>query len=234
MIDYNLSHYLPISAADNKELEMVQRANALPKMNMMTYSIMKMLGKREKEEFTAHSLEKLVEEVSAHVDEYKERVQNIKNYLTHLNIQQIVTPVRKISEFIEGDLIETDPSFFGTIVTQVQRLDTEHKKITNTPEKGKIAWIKIMLILAIISVIAIAGWWIMDSGMLTMPTFPTFGGVTNFNTGGGGPPPLMQQYPTPEALQSAIDRGEISEEALTPDMKKMLESYEPPKVTPIP
>ena len=45
---------------------------------------------------------------------------------------------------------------------------------------------------------------------------------------------MMAKYPTPEALKAAIDRGEISEDALPPDMKEMLKSYEPPVATPIP
>ena len=235
VVDYNLSHYLPISASDNKELEDVLKNNSLPKMNMMLFNIFKLLGKREKEEFTAHNLEQLVSEVSQHENEYKERVQNIKNYLSHLNVQTIVSPVRKISEFIEGDLLQSDPHFFGTIVTQIARVDTEHKKITNAPEKGKIAWIKILLILAMVGVIIGVVWWVIDSGVLAnmLPKLDLGGSFG----GAAGPTPeqsLMAQYPTPEALKAAVDRGDISEEALTPDMKKMLDDYKPPVVVPTP
>ena len=199
-------------------------------MNMMMFNIFKILGKREKEVFTPHSLEDLVSEVSEHENEYKERVQNIKNYLSHLNVQSIVSPVRKISEFIEGDLLQADPHFFGTIVTQIARVDEEHKKVTNTPEKGKIAWIKIIIILAMVGVVIIAAWWVIDSGILTSITLPPFSFGNNFG-GGGAPTPeqsMMSRYPTPEALQAAIDRGDISKEALTPDMQKMLDDYKPP------
>lgn len=221
MIDYNLSHYLPISAAYNKELEEVLKQNGLPKMNMMLFNIMKLLGKREKEVFTPHDLEALVAEVSEHEHEYKERVQNIKNYLTHLNVKQIVTPVRKISEFIEGDMLESDPRFFGTIVTQIQKVDTEHKKITNTPEKGKSAWLKIALIIAIIGLIAFAGYYLWDSGILTK-SLPTFGVTQTSNQN------LMAKYPTPEAAKAAIDRGELDYNKLSPEMKSLVDSYQPP------
>ena len=238
VIDYNLSHYLPISPSDNKELEEVLKLNSLPKMNLMLFNIMKLLGKREREEFTPHNLEALVSEVSEHEGEYKERVQNIKNYLSHLNVQTIVSPVRKISEFIEGDLLQSDPHFFGTIVTQIARVDEEHKKVTNTPEQGKTAWLKILLILAMVLVVVLIVWWVIDSGILenAMSSLPTF----NFGSSGGGisgPTPeqsLMSKYPTPEALQAAIDRGEISEAAITPEMKTMLEGYNPPVVVATP
>lgn len=229
VIDYNLSHYMPISASDNKELEEIIKQNSLPKMNMMLFNIMKLLGKREKEVFTPHSLEVLVSEVSEHESEYKERVQNIKNYLSHLNVKEIVTPVRKISEFIEGDLLQSDPHFFGTIVTQIARVDEEHKKVTNAPEQGKIAWIKILLIITMVGVIIGIAYWIITSGVLDS----AFNMLPKFDLGQGGqtgPPPLSSQYSTPEALQAAIDRGEVSEAALTPDEKKMLEAYKPPQV----
>ena len=228
VIDYNLSHYLPISAADNKEIEDVLRQNSMPRMNMMTFNVFKLLGQREKATFTPHDLEKLVSDISTHESQYPDKVQNIKNYLTHLNLQQIVTPVRKISEFIEGDLLQSDPHFFGTIVTQIARVDTEHKKVTNTPEKGKTAWLKIILIMCILIIIAFAIWWVIDSGVLTK-AIPKFDFGSNFGGGYSGPPgtELTTKYPTPEALQAAIDRGEISEDALTPEMKDMLKNYEP-------
>lgn len=233
MIDYNLSHYLPISASDNKELETVLRKNNLPKMNMMMYTIFKFLGKREKaQDFTPHNLLELTQEVSEHEAEYKERVTNIKNYLSHLNVESIVTPVRKVSEFIEAELLESDPQFLGTIVTQVSKVDEEHKKITNAPEKGKVAWLKILLILSMVCVIIFIAWWVIDSGIITN-MLPKINFGSSF---GGAPAPtpeqsMMAKYPTPEALQTAIDRGEISKDALTPEMKKMLEGYNPPVLT---
>ena len=234
VIDYNLSHYLPISAADNKELEEVLKQNSLPKMNLMLFNVFKLLGQREKQGFTPHKLGTLVTDLSQHEAQYPERFQNIKNYLTHLNVQEIVTPVRKMSEFIQEDLIESDPHYFGTILTQIARVDQEHKKVTNTPEKGKTAWLKIVVILLLAVIIIGALWWVIDSGVITnmIPKFD-FGSM-----GGGysGPPgtDLIAKYPTPESLQAALDRGEISEDALTPTMKDMLKNYVPPTVTPIP
>lgn len=228
VLQYDLTHYLPVSAGDNKAIEDVLRINALPKMNMMLFNILKLLGKREKESFNTHDLKLLVDEVSEHESEYKERVQNIKNYLSHLSISEIVTPVRKITEFIEGDLLATDSKFMGSIVTQHARTDTEHKKVTNTPERGKIAWIKIALILCMVGLIAFIAWYVYDSGMLEnlLPKFNVPGAPTT--------PDIMSQYGTPEALKAAIDRGEVDYNSLPNDVQSMVDQVEPPTVTPNP
>ena len=203
-------------------------------MNMMMFSLFKLLGQREKAGFGPHNLNDLVTQISTHEGQYPDKVQNIKNYLSHLNIQQIVTPVRKISEFIEEDLLQADPHFFGTIVTQIGKVDQEHKKVTNSPEKGKTAWLKIILIMCILIVIVFAIYWIMDSGVISnaLPKFD----LGSLSGSYSGPPgtELTAKYPTPESLKAAIDRGEISEDALTPTMKDMLKNYEPPTVTPTP
>ena len=222
VLQYDLSHYQPVSAADNKEIETVLRLNSLPKMNMMLFNILKLLGKREKQSFTPHDLKQLVDEVSEHETEYKERVMNIKNYLSHLSINEIVTPVRKITEFIEGDSIATDSKFMGTIVTQHARTDIEHKKVTNTPEKGKKSWVMIGFIIAVVCLIIFAAYYIYDSGMLTN-SLPTFGFQQPTTTS------IMDRYPTPEALKAAIDRGEVNYDTLPTDVKKMVDAYEPPK-----
>lgn len=232
ILQYDLSHYMPVSASDNKMLEEVLKQNGLPKMDMMLFNILKMLGKREKEtkEFTPHNLQKLVNEVSKHEKDYKERVESIKNYLSHLNVTEIITPVRKITEFIEGDLLATDSKFMGSIVTQHARTDIEHKKVTNTPEAGKTAWLKMILIIAMVVIIALVIYLAYDSGIFNnlIPSFPSF------NVPSLTPPnqqqSLMDRYPTPEAAKAAIDRGELDYDSLSNDEKAMIDTVELPKV----
>ena len=117
----------------------------------------------------------------------------------------------------------------GAVVTQLEQTDQEHKKVTNSPEKGKMDWMKIILIVAIVGIIAFAAYYLWDSGFLSnsIPSF-NFGGG-----GGGGPSPAMQQYPTPESMAAAIDRGELDYNTLDPQSKKLLDSYKPPKANPI-
>lgn len=230
VLQYDLNHYMPVSAKDNKMLEEVLKKNALPKMNMMLFNILKLLGKREKASFTTHDLQKLVNEVGKHEKDYKERVESIKNYLQHLNVTEIVTPVRQITEFIEGDLLATDSKFMGSIVTQHARTDIEHKKVTNTPEAGKTAWIKFMLIAAMIGIIILVAYLAYDSGIFNnlIPSFPSF------NVPSLTPPSqqqsLMDKYPNPEAAKAAIDRGELDYNSLTNDEKAMIDTVKSPTV----
>ena len=57
---------------------------------------------------------------------------------------------RKVTDFIQEDLIATSPSFLGELLPRIQRLDNEHRKITNTPVKGTIGMLKIMVIILMI------------------------------------------------------------------------------------
>lgn len=211
-----------MSPADYKELENLLRTNNLPRMTMMMYGMLKVMGKREKENFEPHEIESFVNELAVHQDSHQELVLNIKTYLDHLNVTQIVTPVRRITEFIEDDLIASDPKFFGTIAATLQQVDYEHKKVTNTPQTGKLPWIKVMAIVAIIGLVIGIGWWIYDSGVFS-------GGIPglNFNQG-PTPQELLDQYPTPESLKSAVDRGEIKYDTLPKEIKDMVDNVKLP------
>jgi len=223
VLQYDTTHYLPISAGDTRELAEVLRKNSLPKVSHNLFKTMKILGSREKEEFTPHKLPDLVKEVSKFENEYSEEVRNLTNYLTHLKVDQILTPVRGVSEFLETDVLATDSQFLGTIVSSYQRLDIEHKKVTNTPITGKFPWIKIIAIIAIIGLVIGIGWWVYDSGVFS-------GGIPGLNFGQGPTTEqLLDKYPTPEALKTAVDRGEIKYDALPKEIKDMIDNVKLPQ-----
>jgi len=224
---YDTSHYAPIHAANNKELEMILQKNSLKKVDYKLFNVFKLLGHREKKDFTVHKLQELVDELTEEENEYAESVQNMKAYLDNLKVTEIVTPLRNISEFIEDDLITTDPKFLGTVISSYQRTDTEHKKITNSPVNAKIAWMKIIGIIAMIVAIVAVGYIVWSSGMLNniVPTFTTPGNSSD---------ELMKKYPTPEALKAAVDRGEVDYNKLPPDMKRLVDNVKLPTVTPTP
>jgi hypothetical protein len=124
-------------------------------------------------------------------------------------------------------LLATDSKFMGSIITQHARADTEHKKVTNTPEKGKTAWLKIMLVCCLVGLIAFIAWYVYDSGMLENL-------IPNFSPTAPKAPDLMVQYGTPEALKAAVDRGEVDYNTLPPDIKNMVDQVELPTVSPNP
>lgn len=227
LIDYNTSHYLPVSAENVKEIQNVLVKNSLPKINEKLAKIFRILGSREKqandgEAFPPHELKNLMKELKEHENEYKDEVQNMINYLSHLKVDHIITPVRKISEFIEGDLKETDPKFLGDIVSAYQRTDMEHKHVTNKPITGKMPWLKIIAIVAIIGIVIGVGFWLYDSGLI-----PT--GIPGL----GPDKPTMEEITakySPEELRAAIDRGEVKYDDLPKEVQKMVDSVKLPTV----
>ena len=236
VLQYDTTHYLPISA-ETKELELVLQKNSLPKTNELLFKIFKLLGRREKSEFVPHKLKDLVKELEANEAKYPEQVKNIKIYIESLGVDQIVTPVRRIADFIEDDLIATSPSFLGEGLTHYQRLDFEHKKVTNTPTGAKMAWIKWIALFAlaglVISIVYIAySQGAFDSVMSLGEPFGQFGEVWKSAMQGTGPQPqdIMSQY-TPEQLKAAIDRGEIDPASLPPEVRNMVESVKLPTVS---
>lgn len=235
ILQYDTNHYMPVSASNNKALEDVLKKNSLPRVNLMLFNILKVLGKMEDQsEFKPHDLKKLTEKISKKEDQYAEQVKNITNFLESLNVDEIVTPVKKVSEFLEDDLMETDAKFLGTIVSTFQRTDIEHRKVTNTPLTGKIAWMKFMAVAVIIGGIAAVALLMIDSG--TFDSGFSIPGFDSSSLGFGGPPedPLKvwtDNY-TPEELKAAIDRGEVDYNDLPKVIKDTVDSVKLPEATP--
>lgn len=234
ILQYDTNHYLPVSAGDNKALEDVLRENSLPRVNLMLFNILKVLGKIEDQgKFEPHDLKKLVEKISKKEDQYAEQVKNITNYLESLSVDKIVTPVKKVSEFLEDDLMETDAKFLGTIVSTFQRTDIEHRKVTNTPITGKIPWLKFMGIMMVIFGVLAIGWYLYDSG--TFDSGFSIPGIDTSQFGFGNaedPIKVWTDKYTPEELKAAIDRGEVDYNDLPKELKRVVDSVKLPKVEP--
>jgi len=230
ILQYDISHYLPIGK-EVKELELVLEINSLPKVNSLLQNIFMYLGRREKTKtvgFTPHQLKELIEELGKQEDQYSEQIKNILGYLDHLHIEEIVTPLRGISEFIEGDLKATDPNFLGSIIDHFQRTDIEHKKVTNTPITSKTAWIKIIALFAMIGMIGAVGFIAYEQGAFDSiaSMIPSLEFEPLPASIGGGD--FMSQYPDPLDLKIAIEKGEVSYDSLPPDIKNLVDNIELP------
>tara|TARA_B110001454_G_scaffold77532_1_gene75075 strand:- start:434 stop:1369 length:936 start_codon:yes stop_codon:yes gene_type:complete len=241
VIQFDTSHYSSLRP-ETKELELLLSRNSLPKMNGMLHNVLRVLARREKHEFNPHSIIDLVAEFADQQGQYPEEVRNIKNYLLELDVDTIVTPVRKVTDFIQEDLIATSPSFLGELVPRIQRLDNEHRKITNTPVKGTAGMMKIVIII-LMSVIIVVGLvyandqGIFDGVMSTIDSLGTVGeGLSGlpsptqgFQTPGVGmdfsDAAIQAQY-SPEELQVAVNNGEVDYNKLSSNMKDMLENLE--------
>jgi hypothetical protein len=237
---FDTSHYKPIGD-EAKELELVLELNQLPRVESTLFSVFKMLGKKDKHPFEPHKITDLKEYINKkkqkgeEADEYVRQAKGILNYLDHLGTQEIVTPLKRVSEFIEDDLITTDPKFLGSILTAYEEVDMEHKKITNTPIKSSIAWIKFLAIMMGIGLVGAVLYMAYEQG-----AFDSLAGIgaigdINFNlTPPSSSTDIMTKYPTPESLRGAVDSGEVDYNSLPPDVKKLVDGVESPRVVDIP
>lgn len=233
-IYYNTDNYMPISPPDYKKLEQTINDNGLPKIDRPLFNILRFLGKRERKDFKEHDFDEIFNEIAndKEASKYEKEREAMKQFLDHLNITKIVTPLKEVTEFWEGEMIAPDPQFFGDVLPSYQRLDNEDKKITNTPVRGKIPWLKMLLIMLAIAAVAVVAVWAFQSGSIQLPNFSGGGGFLPSQFGTNSANDLMRKYPNPEDLKIACDQHQLDCTTLPPEVKKMLDAYKPPTVTP--
>ncbi len=244
ILQYDTTHFLPISD-EIPELELMLKKNSLHKVDGMLFSIIKILGKKEKQngKFEHHEIKKMLEDIGEKKDEYSEETRNMLTYLDHLKIDKIVTPVKRLSEFLEGDLLATDPKFYATVASFHERADKGNQVITNAAIGAKTAWLKIILVVMMIAMIGFVLYFAYDQGW--------FDSLTDLTKGlegiGGIPSPVGSFTPptaktaqyyqdnyTPEELKAAVDRGEVNEDELPGSIKEMLKGVKSPTIEVIP
>ncbi len=251
VIQYDTSNYTSLKA-EMKEIEIILKKNSLPKINIMMFNILKVLGRREKGKFEVHDINELVKEFEKKEGQFPEEVKNIKRYLEELAVDKIVTPVRKITEYIQEDLIATSPSFLGEMLPRLQRLDNEHKKITNTPLKGDKAFMKLIIIGLLIAMVGAAIYILYDQGAFEgitsigdsiLSAGEGFQGIPSPMAGFQTPPPtiggidysdeaIMERYPDPVDLQRDVNNGTVDYNQLSDFVKQLLDDL--PDAEPIP
>ena len=229
ILQYDISHHLPLSP-DGKELEIILELNKLPKVDGMLANIFKILGSKERDDFVSHKLSELIDKIQGYEkvqaqtelnERYSKEAMNMINYLDHLDVREIVTPLKKVSEFIQEDLIATDPKFMGTIVSSYQRTDMEHKKVTNTPIASKQAWIKFVAIFMAIGMVGAIGYIVYDGGhldsMMGGMSVPTLGQLDDAT--------IMAKYPDSESLRIAVDSGEVDYSKLSSVAQSIVDEH---------
>lgn len=245
--DYSTTHYRPISDKTDAIKHLIED-NGLPnKINIPLFNVLKNLGKREKKDFEKHDIEILLNElieaknskiakILGHESKYQEAAANVIDFLQSLNTKEIVTPTRPIAEYIEEDLVATDPGYGGTVITTHQRTDVEHKRISNIPVGPKRPY---AILLAIIFGIALAGmglYLLIENGTFDGIGEP-FGAVGDFMKQQNNPPAqapssVAAQYGTPAEAKLAIDRGEAKLADFPPEMRPLISSVKTPTVSP--
>ncbi len=192
-----------------------------------------------------HNIQDLFEVFKKEEGEFPEQVREINKYLKALDIDHVVTPVRKITEFITDDLIATKPSFLGESVARYQRLDGTLREVTNVPVKPKTNTMK-YLIIAFVGVIGVLGAYsLSESGALdglfeftdNLSTIQEgFKGIPapgSFQQGGAGKvvggvdysdASIMAKYPDCASMQAAVNAGTLDYNKLTSTMKGLFDS----------
>ncbi len=233
-IYYNTSHAMPISPEDTHQIETLLKENSLPKIDKNLFKLLQMMGLNEelKEgEKPKHSLKKLSEDIQKFQGHHPEEVENMIRYIKNIGEDRIiVTPIRRIGEFIEKDLMETSPGFLGDVIAHQQRTDIEHAKVRNQPYNVKKPWMMIALFMMIIVIGGGVGLYLFNDGAFDDLGIPGFAGDSQES--------IMAKYRTPEALEAAIDSGELDFDELPKDIRSMLTTYretqEAVTATPIP
>ena len=229
ILQYDITHHLPLSS-DSKELEIILELNKLPKVDGMLANIFKILGSKERDNFVSHKLSELIDKIQGYEkvqaqtelnERYSKEAMNMINYLDHLDVREIVTPLKKVSEFIQEDLIATDPKFMGTVVSSYQRTDMEHKKVTNTPIASKQAWIKFVAIFMAIGMVGAIGYIVYDGGHLDS----MMGGMSMPSLGQISDDVIMKQYPDAESLRVAVDSGEVDYDKLSSVAQSIVDEH---------
>lgn len=222
-------------------MEIMLKKNSLHKLNTRLFNILQLLGRREKTDFTPHDINALIAEFEKELGgQYPEKVAEIKTYLKELDIDKIVTPLRRITEFIHEDLIATSPNFIASAIPKLKSLDYEHKLITNTEIKGNKHLMK-YIVIALLGVLIVAGIAIANDKGVFKPLTDVGKGIQDIQKSGVGIPPIgggfqnptgmdysdaaiQAKYPTPEALKAAVAAGTVDYNKLSKFAKDSIDA----------
>lgn len=192
-----------------------------------------------------HSIDELVKVFEAEKGEFPDQVREIKKYLKGLDVDYIVTPLRRITDFIQRDLIATDPTFLAEGITRYQRMDGQIHDVTNVPVKPKSNIMKYMMFLmpVIIGVLIIfigmsEGWFddiiaftdnlgTIQEGFKGLPAPGQFQSGTAGKVVGGidySDAAIQSAYPSCEAITEAINSGILDYNKLTESMKGLVDT----------
>ena len=224
VLDYTTKHYAPLSPDKCKELEMIILKNGLPHIDRTMFNLLEQLGRTEGKKFKTHKLGALKELFGKRDDLHAENMRNIATFLEDLTVDEIVTPVKEITQFLEKDFVATDPQWIASIGDLMVQADIENRRITNVPMGAKKSYAKIMLLGIIIAMVAIIGYLAYSShifeGGLQLPGMPNMLSKPTADT----------KYPSPEAAKAAVDRGEVKMSDFSSKFQDYIRNVKPPQI----
>lgn len=252
-VDYDISHYLPISSDNKlieltEKINSLPRISGklhnilkilgrTEKDDFGKYVVKDVVFDskeaaekyKEKEnikdpvEFRMHNLVKLVETLSNSKEKYQKEIAEMMNYFARLNVDQIVTPLRRLSDFIEDDLKTTDPRYGGAIFDAAIEADNENRKITNSPKTAKKSLFMLVAIPLILILVGVVIYQAYELGMfdnIWSSIQPSFGAASDDQ--------IMQQYPNCPSLRAAVDSGKVNYDSLSKAVQDVYNSCPAP------
>lgn len=227
-LDYNTEHYLPVSG-ETKEIEQILEKLPFKKINGKTLDIFRLFGRSEKNKMDKpHDLVELVEILAIKKSKYPKEVDATIDYFKSLSIDQIVTPLGRISQFVEDDLKSTDAGVIGSIWDLAVEIDKDHKTVTNVPVNLKKSYLVMILIFLVVGAVVGLLYFAYESGR-----FDNIG-IPGLDFGGGGgydKNSLMKKYPSCQAMVSAVDSGALDYNKLPKDVRPIVDDCPVPTVT---
>lgn len=227
-IYYTIEHNHPINAGKVKELEIILKKNSLPNVSNNLFNVFKNLKNKEKnlkpeEPFTPHVISKMIEEIEKRPNKNPEIADNLRQFCENLGTEEIVTPIKPITEFLEHDFKATNPQYMGNVMNAANLNDKMRKKITNMPETGKTPWLKMMAILMLVGIVGGLAYYAYSSGTFSH-MIPQIGAPSPATA-----KTIMEQYPDPVELKKAVISGKVKYNDLPPDIQKMVDSTKIPE-----
>lgn len=236
---YSTKHYRPISDKTDMIKELMDK-NGVGRINKSMFETLRTLGKREKSnaQFEPHSIEELIDglirardtevgKILGKENKYQEAAAQVIDFLSSLDTREIVTPTRGIAEYIEDDLLSSDPQFYGAVITTHQRTDIEHKKVTNTAVGGTVPIMKLLVILMMVGMVGAIAFIAYDQGWFDSVTdyanqFSGIGQNISLTPQPVATPGLLEKYDTPEKARAGIAAGEVKLTDFPPAMRDLL------------
>ena len=228
-------HYRPIT--DHiKELELMTEKNNLPKMSIALYKVLSILKLKEKRKFENFKILQLIKDLEKEKDDNPQRYAQYKDvitYLQDLGVDEIVTPVRRVTDYLDESFMATDPQYFGAVKTATKQALIENREINHQPVTSKKGWAKIIAVMLLIVVIGLVLYMAYTGGAFDSIT-SMLPDISKVSLTPPTPPPsgVVAKYPSPEAAKAAIDRGDAKLTDFPPEMRGLISSVKTPTVAP--
>lgn len=220
---YDTDNWMPLDSADVTKLDEVLTKNNLGRVDRSMLKAFRMLARKEKTGKEEHDIELLAQEVAQHEQDYPDEVKEMLAFFETLSSKKIVTPVRKVTDFLVDDLIATNPQFMGSVVDKAIQAELLHKNVSNEPVTGKKPYLKMVAILLLIGIVGGLAYYAYSSGVFSH-MIPQIGAPAPTTAND-----IMKQYPDPIQLKQAIADGKVKYADLPPDVQKLVDSTKLPE-----